>query len=399
MGPGVSVIVPTYNRADFLGQALDSLLGQTLPPAQVIVVDDGSTDSTAAIVSAYPVVEYVRTANRGKSAAVNMGLGLVRGAYVWVFDDDDVALPDALARFVAALEANPACGYALSTCYRTASEPDGRLGDVIGEVEAPHVRWDGVLLRLLESSFMAGAQLFVRSSVYREVGGYDERLVRSQDYEMSLRIARRFSGVFVDGGPTYHLRQHGGLRGSAEDRFPAAENEARWRAYDELIFRQVRAEYALEEFLPPGVGLDGRRREAHLRRFGIMAPRLSVAEVVDDLRAVAGMGDAGRAEAGMVEAGPAEAGPLRAKERALLRWGLTREMYGRAIVYSPEFQAEVRRLGQASRTGREMRAEVARAVVASWPSRHWRTAARGLVDAVTGLVRLWLPVADPARSA
>lgn len=382
MTAAVSVIVPTYNRAEYLGQALDSLLAQTLPPAQVIVVDDGSTDSTPTLMAGYGErVEYVRRANGGKSAAVNTGLERVRGEYVWVFDDD-VALPDAVARFVEALESCGDCGFAWSTCYRTESGPDGRLGRVLCEELTPDVSDDGVLLRLLEFSFMAGAQLFVRASCLREIGGFDEQLVRSQDYDVSLRVARRFRGVFLDGGPTHHLRVHSGPRGNAADRFPAHAKEAKWREYDGIIFRRVLAEFALEEYLPPALRAAAEaapvlhprlRRQALLRRLGVMAPRLPVAEVVGDLRAVAELG---------------AVGPLSAQERALFRWAVTRSMYGGTLLWSPEFQREVRRLAGSSRLGRKLRAEVVRAVVVEWPSRDWRTAARGLVNAGAGLARL-----------
>lgn len=399
----VTVVVPTYNRAEFLGQALDSLLGQTLPPTQVIVVDDGSTDGTDAVVQAYAGrVEYVRQPNGGKAAAVNAGLARARGEYVWVFDDDDVAVPDALARFVGALDGREECGFAYSTCLFTLDGPNHRLGDVIGETWLPPS--GGLLLPLLEGNFLSGAALFARTECYQAVGGFDERLIRSQDYDLAIRMVRRCAGVRVPGGPTFHARQHGGARGSAQDRFTAAEKSEKWRQYDELVFRKVRDELGLEEYLPPvdeptaggavpsgaaAPGLAGREREALLRRFFLLALRLPFAEVAGDLRAAARLHPGTR---------------LTSAERAIVRAGVAREVHGQSLARNPEFLDEVRRLARgsrstsargaratsarASRAGRSLRAEVARVLSTTWPSRHARTAASRLAHAAAALGRL-----------
>ena len=97
----VTVIIPTYNRAHLLRQALDSIFRQTLTPSQVIVTDDGSTDDTReALRGYYDRIEYLPQAhNRGKAAALNAALPRVRGELVWIFDDDDVALPHSLDSF------------------------------------------------------------------------------------------------------------------------------------------------------------------------------------------------------------------------------------------------------------------------------------------------------------
>jgi glycosyltransferase involved in cell wall biosynthesis len=100
-----TVIVPTFNRARFIGEALDSILGQTRRPDQVIVVNDGSTDGTLSVLDAYSSrIEVVSKPNGGKAAAINTAMPLAGGDCVWIFDDDDVALPDALQRHLEALE-------------------------------------------------------------------------------------------------------------------------------------------------------------------------------------------------------------------------------------------------------------------------------------------------------
>lgn len=105
MHPSVSVIIPCYNTAPYLREALDSALAQTPPPLEVIVVDDGSTDDSAAIAGSYgPPVRVVRQANRGQAAARNRGIAEARGDWIALLDADDVWLPQKTARQFEALE-------------------------------------------------------------------------------------------------------------------------------------------------------------------------------------------------------------------------------------------------------------------------------------------------------
>jgi glycosyltransferase involved in cell wall biosynthesis len=108
----VSVIVPTFNRAHCIGECLESLLVQTVPPLEIVVIDDGSEDGTADVLARYgDRIRYVRKENGGKPRAVNLGLSLAQGALIWIFDDDDVALPDAIERRLEVLEAKPGIGF------------------------------------------------------------------------------------------------------------------------------------------------------------------------------------------------------------------------------------------------------------------------------------------------
>src|SRR5690606_40525091 len=108
--PKVSVIIPTFNRAGMVQQAIASVLAQTFASFECIVVDDGSSDDTRTVLQ--PLVDagrirYVHQANAGLSAARNHGLRLARGAYISFLDDDDLYEPHKLARQVAYLDANP----------------------------------------------------------------------------------------------------------------------------------------------------------------------------------------------------------------------------------------------------------------------------------------------------
>lgn len=110
--PLVSVIVPTYNRSALLQQALQSILRQDYPSVQVIVVDDGSGDDTAAVVQGFPSVEYLRQANAGPSAARNLGQRAARGEYIGFLDADDLWDVDFLSTAVACLRSHADVAFA-----------------------------------------------------------------------------------------------------------------------------------------------------------------------------------------------------------------------------------------------------------------------------------------------
>jgi glycosyltransferase involved in cell wall biosynthesis len=117
MDTSVSVIIPTYNGTRFLPQAVESALGQTRPPQEVIVIDDGSTEDTAAALAPFHGrVTYVRQPNRGVAAARNHGIRIATGRYICLLDHDDVCAPDRLEKQVGALHSEPSaiacfCGH------------------------------------------------------------------------------------------------------------------------------------------------------------------------------------------------------------------------------------------------------------------------------------------------
>jgi glycosyltransferase involved in cell wall biosynthesis len=107
-GPTVTVIIPAFNAGKYLGEALDSLLCQTLPPSQIIVVDDGSTDQTPDVLQSYRTsIVAVRQENNGAGAARNNGLRRATGQYVAFLDADDVSAPERLQRQATSLQARP----------------------------------------------------------------------------------------------------------------------------------------------------------------------------------------------------------------------------------------------------------------------------------------------------
>src|SRR6266436_3475630 len=112
----VSVIIPCYNQAHFLHEAIDSVLAQTYSNREILVVDDGSSDATAAVARSYPHVRYVYQENAGPSAARNTGLKQTRGEYLVFLDADDRLLPEALEVGVDCLRQRSKCAFAFGRC-------------------------------------------------------------------------------------------------------------------------------------------------------------------------------------------------------------------------------------------------------------------------------------------
>ena len=288
----VSVLIPTFNRGEMLLEAVDSVLGQSVAPHQVIVIDDGSTDGAAERLTRYGArVECIRKNNGGKSSALNLGLERVTGDLVWVFDDDDVALPGSIADRLEVLRDKPDCGLVLSRHHWGASSASGAI-EAVSEATWPPVDASSVLLTLMKGCFTTLQGALVRTACYRTVGPFREDLLRSQDYDMLLRLVRRFPVAFLD-RPTYIARRHGGVRGPDAVRHAAADREQIWARYDGLLGKHLRREAVLGDFLCPravGALSQEQTRLALLNRMSVMASKGLAAEMIEDAGAFAELG-------------------------------------------------------------------------------------------------------------
>jgi glycosyltransferase involved in cell wall biosynthesis len=190
----VTVVIPCYNQAHFLSEAIESVLSQSYQRYEIVVVDDGSTDNTSEVASRYPPekVRLIRQENKGLSAARNAGLGGARGEYVVFLDADDRLLSDALEVGVRELEAHPECAF-VSGCWNNIATD----GSPRPTLHSPHDEPDHYLA-LLHSCYIRVHAVMYRRSVFHTVGGFDTSLSASEDYDLYLRIAR-----------DYPVRHHG----------------------------------------------------------------------------------------------------------------------------------------------------------------------------------------------
>ena len=203
--PRVSVVVPAYNGARFLRASLDSILAQTHPAHEVLVMDDASTDDTPEIAASYgTAVTHVRqSVNKGIYANVNDGIRMARGDLVATYHADDVYEPTILERQAAALEEHPDVGavFCLDILVNDAGSEYGRLrlpDDVPGNVPLGFADVVNALLRH-KNAFLVCPTAVVRADVYRQVGLYDQaRWRNSADLDMWLRIARHSPMIVLD---------------------------------------------------------------------------------------------------------------------------------------------------------------------------------------------------------
>jgi glycosyltransferase involved in cell wall biosynthesis len=199
----VSVIIPCYNQGQFLGEAIESVLGQSYRHFEIIVVDDGSTDKTADVVRRYSAVRYMRQENAGRSAARNAGLGESRGEFVVFLDSDDRLLPHALQTGVACFEEHAECAFVSGRCHIIAAD-----GSVLSMPRQRCVEGDhyGELLRR-GSYIWCPATVLYRRRVFDFVHGFDPALVPVEDYDLYLRVTKIFA-VHCHGQIVAEYRQH-----------------------------------------------------------------------------------------------------------------------------------------------------------------------------------------------
>ena len=213
MIPGlVSVIIPTYNRPDYLREAVDSVFAQTYPWVEILVIDDGSSDEGVRTKSALkpylsadpqtPKVTYLYQKNGGLVPAVNRGLALARGEYIQRLDDDDRLLPEKIARSVEVFRACPAVGLVATGYYHIDA-----AGKRIRTFSPRRCSEPTRLLNMLMRCISACAGVMVRSLVHQKVGVY--RDIKAQDYEMWIRVAKEFKVETIN-LPLAEYRRHPG---------------------------------------------------------------------------------------------------------------------------------------------------------------------------------------------
>jgi glycosyltransferase involved in cell wall biosynthesis len=220
--PRFSVVIPAFNASETIVAAIGSVLAQTARDLEAVVVDDGSTDQTADLVQRLkdPRLRLVRRENGGPAKARNAGIAASRGQYVTFLDSDDLLLPDYLELAGAALAERVRPGFAYTDAYVFYADKRLIARGTAMERQRPPVPpptdSDAFLLELLRRNFVYTAATVPRT-VLDHVGGFDERLIRSEDYQLWLRVVSTgYTPVRIPGLHGVY-RLHDGQRSAARE--------------------------------------------------------------------------------------------------------------------------------------------------------------------------------------
>jgi glycosyltransferase involved in cell wall biosynthesis len=190
----VSFIIPNYNHARFVRFAIDSALAQTYSDIEIIVVDDGSTDNSRAVLEEYGErIRAIFQANAGLSGARNTGVAAATGEYIALLDADDTIEPNYTQRMLEALGRDPQadgvyCG------FRFVDQDDHALGQVENRLVAPG---DLYAAMLIDGNFWVPESLLARTACYRELGQFDTRQRFVEDWDVWLRFSRRYKFIGI----------------------------------------------------------------------------------------------------------------------------------------------------------------------------------------------------------
>jgi glycosyltransferase involved in cell wall biosynthesis len=265
--PEVSIVIPTYNSAAYLLEAVNSVLAQTFQDLEVIVIDDGSTDNTEAAMSQFgPPVRYLRQSNGGVAVARNRGIEESRGRYVAFLDADDTWLPNKLERQFEAFKKSDN-----KVCYTAFTVVDSDLTPI----RIAHSQRRGKTLEdlLLRGNIVGSiCTVLCERALLQGVGGFDSSLSQCADWDMWVRLAARTDFLYVD-EPLVTYRQHAS---NMSRNAPLLEHDS---------LRVLEKGFAMPE-LP--AQLRAQRRTAFARNYMVLAGTYSHArQYLDFLRCAA----------------------------------------------------------------------------------------------------------------
>lgn len=208
--PRVSVIIPTYNRKEYVQEAIDSVLAQTYTDYEIIVIDDGSSDATGEALRARygDRIHYIWQENQGESAARNYGIGISQGEYVALLDSDDLWLPDKLAKQTDVLDRNPDKVLVFTASWKIDATGQ-RLESLplCSNVDESQLTLESLCLKNAMGS--AVSTVLIRRNTLELVGRFDPTIRYGEDWDLWLKLRRQ--GAFISlNEPLACYRQHAG---------------------------------------------------------------------------------------------------------------------------------------------------------------------------------------------
>lgn len=207
----VSIIIPSYNRASLIPDAIRSVQRQNYPSLEMIIVDDGSTDSTKAVIAQFQKadsrIRYIEKSNGGCASARNVGLNNACGEYICLLDSDDLFMPKKLAVQASLLEHRPDIGFVYSDSF----EFDDATKKVwLSRVANHGGKGDFPLKHFMTNHARSGALLY-RKRIIDKVGGFREDFRYNEDSHFLQEVAMKANGCYSD-YPSYLVRNHSGSK-------------------------------------------------------------------------------------------------------------------------------------------------------------------------------------------
>lgn len=198
----ISVIIPAYNSEKTIGEALESVLAQTYRDFEIIIVNDGSTDDSEAVIRRYVTggngdITCVTQKNKGAAAARNAGIRIAKGELIAFLDADDLWDKDRLATALQAMDADPQAMIVFSDMRHMVDETIVH-SSYLHERGYQHLSGGRIYDNLLKENFIFTPTVTLRRDVLKDVGYFDEGLPIAEDYDLWLRIAKDFEVLFID---------------------------------------------------------------------------------------------------------------------------------------------------------------------------------------------------------
>jgi glycosyltransferase involved in cell wall biosynthesis len=183
--PTVSIVTPAFNRADYLPHTIDSVLAQSYPDFEHIIIDDGSSDGTDELIRGYTDrrIRYFQQANQGQSVARNVGIEASRGEYICFLDSDDLWLPNKLEEQLALFADDPGAG----VVYGDKISIDGSGHELHRRNMRRYSGW--ITGKLLADNFVSMNTTMTRAELLRQAGGFDASDRYAEDYGLWLRVS------------------------------------------------------------------------------------------------------------------------------------------------------------------------------------------------------------------